>query len=139
MTGRVVNVLAPVTGQGKNGEWKKQEFVIETQDQFPKKVMFSLWGEKVDQINGLNPGDDIKVSFNPESREYNGRWYTDLRAWRIERGAAAMQQSGGQSFQQQGGMNQERPYNFNQERPAPQQQSSYAPPAGGTMNDDLPF
>ena len=134
-----MNVLAPVTGQGKNGEWKKQEFVIETQDQFPKKVMFSLWGEKVDQINGLNPGDDIKVSFNPESREYNGRWYTDLRAWRIERGGAAMQQSGGQSYQQQGSMNQERPYNFNQERPAPQQQGSYAPPAGGTMNDDLPF
>src|SRR5687768_5680534 len=104
ITGRVVQVLQPVTGQSKSGsgEWRKQEFVIETQSQYPKKVMFSLWGDKTEQINGLNPGEDVKVSFDPESREYNGRWYTDLRAWKIERGAAAMSSGGGQSSQQQG-------------------------------------
>ena len=145
ITGRVVNVLAPVTGQSKsgNGEWKKQEFVIETQSQYPKKVLFSLWGDKTEQINGLNPGDDVKVSFDPESREYNGRWYTDLRAWRVERGAAAL--AGNNSgAQQQGGMNQDREYNFNQERPAATQQgggfqSGSTFTGGGSMNDDLPF
>jgi hypothetical protein len=145
ITGRVVNVLAPVSGQSKsgNGEWKKQEFVIETQSQYPKKVLFSLWGDKTEQINGLQPGEDVKVSFDPESREYNGRWYTDLRAWRVERGAAAVAGSGGaQGAQQSGGFNQDREYNFNQERPAaPQsggfQQGGYQ--GGGNMNDDLPF
>jgi len=142
ITGRVVNVLAPVTGQSKSGsgEWKKQEFIIETQSQYPKKIIFSLWGDKTEQINGLQPGEDVKVSFDPESREYNGRWYTDLRAWKIERGAAAMSTGGGQSAQQSsgGGFNQERDYNFNQERPsAPQQTGGYQ--GGGNMNDDLPF
>jgi hypothetical protein len=101
-----------------------------------------LWGDKTEQINGLQPGEDVKISFDPESREYNGRWYTDLRAWKVERGAAAM--SGGvSSGAQQGGMNQDREYNFNQERPAAPQgggfQQSGGYQGGGNMNDDLPF
>jgi hypothetical protein len=137
ISGRVVNVLAPVTGQSKsgNGEWKKQEFVIETQSQYPKKVLFSLWGDKTEQINGLQAGDDVKVSFDPESREYNGRWYTDLRAWRVERGAAAL---GGNAGAQDRTMNQDRDYNFNQERPAAQGGSTFTQ-GSGSMNDDLPF
>lgn len=140
ISGRVVNVLAPVTGQSKsgNGEWKKQEFVIETQSQYPKKVLFSLWGDKTEQINGLQAGDDVKVSFDPESREYNGRWYTDLRAWRVERGAAALA-GNNQSARQDQGMNQDRDYNFNQERSAPQSGGFQQQGGGSSMNDDLPF
>lgn len=82
ISGTVVNLLPLQTGQGKNGVWKKQEFILETPGQYPKKVCLSLWGEKVDE-NRLNAGDKITASINIESREYNGRWYTDVRAWKI--------------------------------------------------------
>jgi hypothetical protein len=72
------------TGQGKKGPWKKQEFIIETQSQYPKKVCLSAWGDKVDQYN-LSVGDEVSVSVDLESREYNGRWYTEARAWKLEK------------------------------------------------------
>lgn len=81
--GKVIQVLDVQTGTGKNGEWKKQSFIVETEGQYPKKVCIGLWGDKVN-----NPavviGNLVEVSVNPESREYNGNWYTDLQAWRIE-------------------------------------------------------
>lgn len=84
LTGKLLQVLQLQTGQGKNGPWQKQEFVVETADQFPKKVCFSLWGEKINDLKNFNPGSTIKVNFSLESREYNNRWYTDARAYRIE-------------------------------------------------------
>lgn len=72
------------TGQGKKGQWKKQEFIIETPSQYPKKVCLSLWGDKIDQY-GLSVGDQVNVSVDLESREYNGRWYTEARAWKLEK------------------------------------------------------
>ncbi len=90
INGKVSTILEKVSGQSKNGgEWMKQEFVIETDGQYPKKVCFTLWGDKIDLLSSLNAGESIKVFFDPESREYNGRWYTDLRAWKIESGAQA--------------------------------------------------
>jgi hypothetical protein len=86
--GRIVQLLPLVTGQGKNGEWRKQEFIIEiAEGQFPKKVIFSLWGDKIDQA-GLAMNDTVKVFFDLESREFNGRWYTDCKAWRVEKQGA---------------------------------------------------
>ncbi|MDB4347339.1 DUF3127 domain-containing protein [Bacteroidia bacterium] len=88
INGKINVIVDKVSGQSKNGgEWQKQEFVIETDGQYPKKVCFSLWGDKINVLESLKPGDAVKVSFDPESREYNGRWYTDLRAWKIETGA----------------------------------------------------
>ena len=87
ITGKVINVLAEQTGSGKNGTWVKQDFVIETNEQYPKKVCCAAWGDKVAIVKGLTIGDQVKVSFNIESREYNERWYTELRAWKIEIGA----------------------------------------------------
>jgi hypothetical protein len=84
ITGKVLQLLAEQTGAGKNGTWVRRDFVIETTDQYPKKICFSGWGDKAAQVNGLQPGQSVKVSFNPESREFNGKWYTDLRAWKIE-------------------------------------------------------
>lgn len=81
LKGKVIQVLPEQTGQGKNGEWKKQEIIIETEGQYPKKVCVSLWGDKVGTV--LN-GATIDAQLDPESREYNGRWYTELRAWKIE-------------------------------------------------------
>ena len=83
LTGRLVKKLPLQEGNGKNGAWFKQDFIIETTEQFPKKVCIAAWGDKTDQINSLNIGDEIKVGVNIESREYNERWYTDLKAWTI--------------------------------------------------------
>ncbi|MFZ6000525.1 MAG: DUF3127 domain-containing protein [Bacteroidota bacterium] len=80
--GKVVQLLAPQTGQGKKGTWRKQEFILETQAQYPKKVCLSMWGEKIDQF-ALKTGDMVTVSVDLESREYNGRWYTEARAWKL--------------------------------------------------------
>jgi hypothetical protein len=82
ISGKVVSILALQSGEGRNGVWKKQEFVIETQAQFPKKVCFSLWGDKIDQAR-LAENDMITVSFDLESREFNGRWYTEAKAWKV--------------------------------------------------------
>lgn len=71
-----------VSGEGKNGTWKKQDFVIETAAQIPRKISFSLWGDKIDQFK-LAEGDDAEISFDLESREYNNRWYTEAKAWKI--------------------------------------------------------
>ncbi|MDR6195159.1 DUF3127 domain-containing protein [Siphonobacter sp. SORGH_AS_0500] len=84
--GILQQVLPEVNGTSKTGNpWVKQDFVIETtEDQYPKKVNFSLWGDKVADFKQYTTGDKIKVSFNLESREYNGRWYTEARAWKVE-------------------------------------------------------
>jgi len=85
ITGRVIQLLPLVTGQGRNGEWRKQEFVIEiAEGQFPKKVCISLWGDKINQA-ALAENETVKVSFDLESREYNGRWYTEVKAWRVDK------------------------------------------------------
>lgn len=83
--GKIILLLPLQTGQGKNGTWKKQDFVLETQAQYPKKVCVSLWGDKIDQFQ-LKVGDVVTASIEVESREYNSRWYTDVRAWKISQG-----------------------------------------------------
>jgi len=88
ITGKLIKLLPEQTGAGKNGNWVKQEFIIETTEQYPKKVCCSLWGDKVGAIKSVPPGEMVKVSFNVESREYNERWYTELRAWKIEANAS---------------------------------------------------
>ncbi|MBX9853588.1 MAG: DUF3127 domain-containing protein [Cytophagaceae bacterium] len=84
VTGKLIKILNSQSGTGAKGTWVKQEFVIETADQYPKKICCSVWGDKVESLKNLNIGDQIKVSFNIESREYNERWYTDVRAWKLE-------------------------------------------------------
>jgi hypothetical protein len=85
--GRIFQVLEPVTGESAKGPWKKQDFVIETMDQYPKKVCFTVWNDKV-QVSSFTPNSVINVFFNAESREYKGRWFTDLGAWKVEIGSA---------------------------------------------------
>jgi len=134
LTGKLIKVLNPQSGQGKNGTWQKQEFVIETADQYPKKICVTAWSDKVDDLKKYTLGDNLKVSVNLESREYNEKWYTEARAWRIE--ADNGQSSGGNS----GGNN----------RPASSSSSDsndfgfepYTPSAKSgeiVVDDDLPF
>ena len=88
LSGKIVQILEKQTGAGKNGTWEKQEFILETQGQYPKKVCFNIWGAKIAQFNIQN-GEFINIGVDLESREYNGRWYTDVRAWKVERPGAA--------------------------------------------------
>ena len=83
ITGKLIQLLPPQSGQGKNGTWKKQEVIIETEGQYPKKVCIAIWGDKADEKT-LQVGNSLKIDFDIESREYNGRWYTDVKAWKIE-------------------------------------------------------
>lgn len=83
--GKLVKVLEQKSGEGRNGTWKKQDFVIETEDQYPKQICLQLWGNKVDVIKQFSVGDKLKAGINIESREFNERWYTDIKAWKIER------------------------------------------------------
>ncbi|MCX6277195.1 MAG: DUF3127 domain-containing protein [Bacteroidetes bacterium] len=87
ITGKVIKILPLQTGTGRNGTWKKQDFIIETPGQIPRKICFSLWGDKIDQFN-LIEGDETEVSFDLESREYNSKWYTDAKAWKIVKKSA---------------------------------------------------
>ncbi len=82
--GTVVSILPLQTGQGKSGQWQKSEFIIETPGQFPKKVCLSLWGEENINKYDLETGMKITAHINIESREYQSRWYTEVRAWKIE-------------------------------------------------------
>ncbi len=84
LKGKVIQLLQMQTGMGKKGQWKKQEFIVETQAQYPKKVCLSAWGDKIDQFH-IAEGDMVNVSVDLESREYNGRWYTEARAWKLEK------------------------------------------------------
>jgi len=82
ISGKIIQLLPVQTGQGKNGTWKKQEFILETGDTYPKKVCIAVWGDKID-IASFKSGDMVDVSFDVESREFNGRWYTDVKAWKV--------------------------------------------------------
>ncbi|MGL5919892.1 MAG: DUF3127 domain-containing protein [Bacteroidales bacterium] len=64
--------------------WKKQEFVMETLETYPKKIHFSIWGDRLETTN-ISKDDLIEAKVNIESREYNERWYTSIRAWSIKK------------------------------------------------------
>ncbi len=85
--GKINQILQLNSGISKAGnEWKKQEFVIETnEDQYPKQICFTLFNDKINLIDGLKPGIDVNVSFSVESREFNGRWYHNINAWKVEK------------------------------------------------------
>ena len=117
ISGKIVQFLPAQTGQGKNGPWKKQEFILETGDAYPKKICIAVWGDKID-LSSFKPGDTVDVSFDVESREYNGRWYTDVKAWKV----LGKQQAGNQ---QQGSNFSSVPFNGTS--------------SNSDLDDDLPF
>ena len=84
ITGKIIQILPEETGEGRNGTWKKQNFILETQDQYPKKVCITVWGDKID-LKAYGQNETVTASINIESREYNSRWYTDVKAWRLEK------------------------------------------------------
>ena len=86
LSGKVIAVLEPRGGVSKTGNpWKVQEYVIETHDQYPRKMCFDVFGEdKINQFN-IQIGEEITVSFDIDAREWQGRWFNSIRAWKVER------------------------------------------------------
>ncbi len=87
LAGKVIAILEARSGVSKTtgNPWKMQDYVIETHEQFPRRMVFNVFGE--DKINTFNiqMGEELNVSFDINAREYQGRWFNDIRAWRIDR------------------------------------------------------
>ena len=86
LEGRITRKLPVQQGTSARGAWAKQEFIFEYQEgKFPTSICMNVWGaDKVKELDRYQVGDKVKIAFNLSSREYNGRWYTDVSAWRIE-------------------------------------------------------
>ena len=84
ITGTVKRILDEQSGTSKNGPWRKQEFILETEDKYPKPVCIAHWGDDIDAFN-IQVGERLTAHVDVQSREYNGRWYTDVKAWRVTR------------------------------------------------------
>ena len=87
VVGKIIQVLPAQEGVGRNGNpWKVQPYVLETLDQYPRKVHFEVFGEDRIKQNPCELDQLVTVSFDIEIREFNGRWYTSIRAWKIQQG-----------------------------------------------------
>lgn len=86
ITGEVVEVLEEQSGEGRNGPWRKQEFILETPGEYSRQICIVQWGDDIEKF-GVREGESITAHVDIRSREYNGRWYTDVKAWKVEREA----------------------------------------------------
>jgi hypothetical protein len=135
--GKIIQKLELQSGTSKAGNpWKKQEYVLETLDSYPRKVKFDFFGDRADQYP-LEVGDVITLSYDIESREFNGRWYTDIRGFKAMKEDASM-----------AGAPAPYPPAAGEPAPAPAPAAGMAAPAPapidttfdqGGMGDDLPF
>lgn len=126
---RLIQVLEPVTGPSRNGgEWKRQDIIVETDGQYPKKVCVTIWGDRVNP-SSLQVGSMLDISCDLESREFNGRWYTSVTAWRIEQGAQAPMPHA----------EEHAPVGMSQTAPPLSDAGEIPPSAPSDDADDLPF
>lgn len=84
VSGKVIDVLEQESRPKTDGtgNYYKQEFIVETEGKYPQKICLSLHGDKCDLVPKL--GASVTVSFNPSSKEYKGKWYSEFKAWKIE-------------------------------------------------------
>lgn len=93
LQGKVIAVLPERSGVSARGEWKTQDYVIETHDQYPRKMVFNVFGaDRIAQF-AIKAGEEITVSFDIDAHEYQGRWFNSIRAWNIQRVDAAASQA----------------------------------------------
>lgn len=126
-TGKIIAVLPPRGGISKSGnEWKVQEYVIEDHGQYPRKMCFDVFGaEKIEQFH-IQEGEELTVSFDVDAREYQGRWYNSIRAWKVDRVAAQAAQPQPTSVAQPAA-------------PAPAPAPAVPDFSNSNATDDLPF
>jgi hypothetical protein len=130
--GKVIAVLPERSGVSARGEWKSQTYVIETQEQYPKKMAFDVFGaDRLAQFN-IHSGEEILVSFDIDAHEYQGRWFNSIRAWNVTK---VSQQAMASSANAAGVAN---PTNQQNLFP-PEQQSAQQQAQQRGSSDDLPF
>ena len=130
--GKVIAVLPERSGVSARGEWKSQTYVIETQEQYPKKMAFDVFGaDRLAQFN-IQRGEVINVSFDIDAHEYQGRWFNSIRAWNVTK---VSQQAMASSANAAGVAN---PTNQQNLFP-PEQQSAQQQAQQRGNSDDLPF
>ena len=147
--GKVIAVLPERSGVSARGEWKSQTYVIETQEQYPKKMAFDVFGADRIASFGIHSGEVINVSFDIDAHEYQGRYFNQIRAWNVTKvsqqataqggGFSGNAQSSAQAAQQ--AMNAAGVANpTNQQNLFPPEQQSAQQQAQQRGNyDDLPF
>ena len=129
--GKVVRLGNLVEGTSARGPWRKQELIIETEEQYPRTVCLICWTNQINEIQKFAPGQTIKAQIDLSSREFNGKWYTDVRVWRFDPvGATTAPAAAPAQPAQQPMMHQTPPV------AAPAQ--DFYPPAEDSV-DDLPF
>ena len=114
INGKIIELLPEKSGESANGAWRKQEYILETDTQYPKKICFMVWSDKIDEL-AIKEGENLVVSIDLESREYNGRWYTDVKAWKVTRAGT------GDPF------------------PAPEDYDNTRPEGPSPLDDEIPF
>ena len=83
LTGTIVQILPYEGGTSKAGkEWRKVVFILETQEQYPRKVAISLLNDNIDKY-AIQVGKVVTANLEIESREWGGKWYTEVRAWQV--------------------------------------------------------
>ena len=132
LIGKIIEECPIQEGTSRSGNpWKKRMYIVETQESYPKKVALTVFGS--DRVAATEAavklGDTVRVSFDLESREYNGRWYTDAMARRIELAAAQPAAPAPQQAYSQ-------PQTYGEGAPVP---PPPAAPAAANSEDDLPF
>ena len=133
--GKVVRLGTLLEGTSARGPWRKQELIIETEEQYPRTVCLICWSNQIDEIQKFAPGQTIKAQIEISSREFNGKWYTDVRAWRFDPVGATAPMAAPVQAEQQPMMHQTPPA----AAPAPAPASpDFYPPAEDSV-DDLPF
>ncbi len=83
--GKIIAVLPVKSGTTAKGDWQSQQYVLETDDKYPKRLLFDVFGEAKINEFGISKGDVITVSFDPHAEERDGRWYGSNRAWNVTR------------------------------------------------------
>ena len=86
-TGKIIFALPSKSGLKKNGEsWKSQEFVIEnTEGQYPKKMCFNVFGDDKIKSFDIKLGDEVKVYFDIDAKQWNDRWFNSINAWKVDK------------------------------------------------------
>lgn len=137
--GKIIAVLPAREGVSSRGtQWKSQDYVIETHEQYPRKCCFNVFGsDKIDLFN-IQSGEELRVSFDIDAREYQGRWFNSIRAWKVERidPNAAPQAPQGVPFTEPAPA-QAAPSTTPQTQSAETQ--PFPPQQEGGSEDDLPF
>lgn len=138
--GKIIAVIPPREGvSARTGTaWKTQDYVIETHDQYPRRCCFNVFGSDKIQLFNIQVGEELRVSFDIDAHEYQGRWFNSIRAWKVER----IDPNAVQAPVQPVPFDQQTPVQPVQSAPAaaPAPEAAPFPPQqDGGSEDDLPF